>query len=164
MGAYYLHGIMSSVQATYLFFIMSAWTDSLNNLTSIFTTIAYIVASLNFITYLPSFIIWLVTFSNRPKSYLNYYRALRYTDVAGWFMFIVNLAGWIVLILVALFDGLFTSIQELDLSIPSFILPTVGFSLDICFQVMYSITYGYNRNLMKCWAFDYPQLGECSYV
>ena len=45
---------------------------------------------------------------------------------------------------------------------PSFIVPTVGFTLDFIFQIMYAVTYGYNRRLMRCWGWDFPELGGCA--
>ena len=90
---------------------------------------------------------------------------MRATDVIGWFAWVINLFVWIMLILIVLLDGLLSFIQERGITdFPSFVPPVVGLVLDLIFQIIYATTYGYNRNLMKCWGYDYPQLGECSYI
>ena len=162
MGAYWLHGVMSFIQATYMFAIMGAYVNGLSVLGALIEGIAFAVAGLNFITYLPAAIIWAMTTGKTAdtKMYRHYFRALRATNAIGWFMWVVNMAVFLVLVLFTLVDGLASVAAGTEL--PSFIVPTVGFTLDFIFQIMYAVTYGYNRTLMRCWGWDFPELGGCA--
>ena len=162
MGAYWLHGIMSFIKATYMFAIMGAYVDGLSVLGALIEGVAFAVAGLNFITYLPNGIIWAMTTGKTQDTimYRHYYRAVKATDIIGWFVWLINMATYLVLVAFVLVDGL-ASVAA-GTSLPSFILPTVGFTLDQIFQITYAVTYGYNRRLMKCWGYDYPELGGCA--
>ena len=74
-------------------------------------------------------------------------------------MWLINMAVFLVLVLATLLDGIVTIAA--GETMPSFILPTVGFTLDFIFQIIYATTYGYNRTLMKCWGYTFPELDSC---
>ena len=164
MGAYWLHGVMSFIQATYMFAIMGAYVDGLSVFGPIIEGSAFAVAGLNFITYLPNAIIWALTTGKveDTKMYRHYYRSLKAVNIIGWFVWLINMAVFLVLVAFILVDGLASSLTEDNATMPSFIIPTVGFTLDFIFQIMYAVTYGYNRTLMRCWGWDFPELGGCA--
>ena len=160
MGAYWLHGVMSYIQAVYMFAIMGAYIDGLTVFGPLLEGFAFAAAGLNFIVYIPNAIIWTLTAVDTDISmFRHYYRALKATNVIGWFMWLINMAVFLVLVLATLLDGIVTIAA--GETMPSFILPTVGFTLDAIFQIIYATTYGYNRTLMKCWGYDYPELYDC---
>ena len=160
MGAYWLHGVMSYIQAVYMFAIMGAYIDGLTVFGPLLEGFAFAAAGLNFIVYIPNAIIWTLTAVDTDVSmFRHYYRALKATNVIGWFMWLINMAVFLVLVLATLLDGIVTIAA--GETMPSFILPTVGFTLDAIFQIIYATTYGYNRTLMKCWGYDYPELYDC---
>ena len=161
MGAYWLHGVMSYVQALYMFAIMGAYISGLTVLGPLMEGLAFAAAGINFITYIPNAIIWTLTAADTNVSmFRHYYRALKATNVIGWFIWLFNIAIFLVLVLATLLDGI-VSIAAGE-SMPSFILPLVGLILDLAFQIIYATTYGYSRTLMKCWGYDFPELGGCS--
>ena len=160
MGAYWLHGVMSYIQAVYMFAIMGAYINGLTVLGPLLEGFAFAAAGLNFIVYIPNAIIWTLTAVDTDISlFRHYYRALKATNVIGWFMWLINMAVFLVLVLATLLDGIVTIAA--GETMPSFILPTVGFTLDFIFQIIYATTYGYNRTLMKCWGYTFPELDEC---
>ena len=161
MGAYWLHGVMSFIQATYMFALMGAYIDGLSVLGTLLEGFAFAVAGLNFIVYLPSAIIWAMTTTNVQDTpmYRHYFRALKATNVIGWFMWLINATVFLILVLFVLIDGL-ASVAA-GTTLPSFIIPLIGLILDFAFQIIYAVTYGYNRTLMRCWGWDFPELGGC---
>ena len=162
MGAYWLHGIMSFIQATYMFALMGAYIDGLSVLGSLLEGFAFAVAGLNFIVYLPNAIIWAMTTTNIQDTpmYRHYFRALKATNVIGWFMWLINATVFLILVLFVLIDGL-ASVAA-GTTLPSFIIPLIGLILDFAFQIIYAVTYGYSRTLMRCWGWDFPELGGCA--
>ena len=160
MGAYWLHGVMSYIQAIWMFIIMGAWISDLTILGTVAEAIGFTVAGLNFIAYIPAAIVWTLTAAdNNTLMFRHYYRALKATNVLGWLMWFFNLVVWIVMLLFILLDGL-VQIASGD-TMPSITTPLIGLILDLAFQIMYATTYGYSRTLMKCWGYDYPELGDC---
>ena len=160
MGAYWLHGVMSWIQATWMFIIMGAWISDLTVLGTIAEAIGFTAAGLNFIAYMPAAIVWTLTAAdNSTPMYKHYYRALKATNVLGWLMWFINLVVWIVMLLFILLDGLI-QIASGD-TMPSILTPTIGLILDLAFQIIYATTYGYSRTLMKCWGYTFPELGDC---
>ena len=161
MGAYWLHGVMSYIQAVYMFAIMGAYIDGLSVLGSLLEGFAFAVAGINFIVYVPNAIIWTMTAADgNTRNFRSYYRSLKAVNIIGWFMWLINIGVLLTLVLFTLIDGL-ASVAS-GQSLPSFTLPLVGLLLDFVFQIIYSVTYGYSRTLMKCWGFDYPELGGCA--
>ena len=160
MGAYWLHGVMSYIQAVYMFAIMGAYINGLTVLGPLLEGFAFAAAGLNFIVYIPNAIIWTLTAVDTDISlFRHYYRALKATNIIGWFMWLINMAVFLVLVLATLLDGIVTIAA--GESMPSFILPLVGLILDLAFQIIYATTYGYSRTLMKCWGYDFPNLDDC---
>ena len=78
MGAYWLHGVMSFIQATYMFALMGAYIDGLSVLGTLLEGFAFAVAGMNFIVYLPNAVIWAMTTVNQQDTpmYRHYFRAL----------------------------------------------------------------------------------------
>ena len=161
MGAYWLHGIMSFIQATYMFALMGAYIDGLSVLGTLLEGFAFAVAGMNFIVYLPNAVIWAMTTVNQQDTpmYRHYFRALKATNIIGWFMWLINATVFLILVLFVLIDGL-ASVAS-GTTLPSFIIPLIGLLLDFIFQIIYAVTYGYNRTLMRCWGWDFPELGGC---
>ena len=162
MGAYWLHGVMSFIQATYMFALMGAYIDGLSVLGTLLEGFAFAVAGMNFIVYLPNAVIWAMTTVNQQDTpmYRHYFRALKATNIIGWFMWLINATVFLILVLFVLIDGL-ASVAA-GTTLPSFIIPLIGLLLDFIFQIIYAVTYGYNRTLMRCWGWDFPELGGCA--
>ena len=160
MGAYWLHGIMSYVQAIWMFIIMGAWVSDLEILGTLAEAIGFTAAGLNFIAYIPAAIVWTLTAAdNSTPIFKHYYRALKATNVLGWIMWFINLIVWVVMLLFILLDGLIQIAS--GESMPSILTPLIGLILDLAFQIIYATTYGYSRTLMKCWGYTFPELGDC---
>ena len=160
MGAYWLHGVMSYIQAIWMFIIMGAWISDLTILGTIAEAIGFTAAGLNFIAYIPAAIVWTLTAAdNNTLMYKHYYRALKATNVLGWLMWFINLVVWIVMLLFILLDGLIQVAS--GETMPSILTPLIGLILDLAFQIIYATTYGYSRTLMKCWGYTFPELGDC---
>ena len=161
MGAYWLHGVMSWIQAVWLFALWSPWISQLRVMGDVAVIVAYSQAILNFMTYIPSAIVWSMTASktSTTKSYRHYYRTLRAINVLGWIVYVLNIGIYILLVAFTLVDGLI-SISAGE-SMPSFIVPTVGLVVDFIWQIIYATTYGYSKTLMKCWGYTFPELGDC---
>merc|ERR1719232_1401052 len=68
MGAYWLHGIMSYIQAVYMFGIMGAYISGLSILGPLMEGFAFAAAGLNFIVYIPNAIIWTLTATTTEPS------------------------------------------------------------------------------------------------
>ena len=133
MGAYWLHGVFTFIQATYMFALMGAYIDGLSVLGSLLEGFAFAVAGLNFIVYIPSGIIWAMTTTNVQDTpmYRHYFRALKATNIIGWFMWLINATVFLILVLFVLIDGL-ASVAA-GTTLPSFIIPLVGLLLDFIF-------------------------------
>ena len=90
------------------------------------------------------------------KSFRHYYRTLEVINVVGWTVSALNIVGYILLISFTLIDGLEDKHNY-------YIVPTVGFVVDVIFQIIYAITYGYSKTLMICWGYNFPELGDCGF-
>ena len=162
MGAYWLHGVLSWIQAVWLFALWSPYIHQLRVMGDVAIIIAYSQAILNFITYIPSAIVWSMTASKGAgtKSFRHYYRTLRAINVVGWIVYVLNIGVYLLLVAFTLVDGLITAADGNDMH-NYFIVPTVGLVVDFIWQIMYATTYGYSKTLMKCWGYDFPELGDC---
>ena len=162
MGAYWLHGVLSWIQAVWLFALWSPYIHQLRVMGDVSIIIAYSQAILNFMTYIPSAIVWSMTASKGAgtKSFRHYYRTLRAINVVGWIVYVLNIGVYLLLVAFTLVDGLITAADGNDMH-NYFIVPTVGLVVDFIWQIMYATTYGYSKTLMKCWGYDFPELGDC---
>ena len=162
MGAYWLHGVMSWIQAVWLFALWSPYIHQLRVMGDVAVIIAYSQAILNFVTYIPSAIVWSMTASKSAgtKSFRHYFRTLRAINVLGWIVYVLNIGFFLLLVAFTLVDGLITAADDNEMH-NYFIVPTVGFVVDFIWQIMYATTYGYSKTLMKCWGYDFPELGDC---
>ena len=111
MGAYWFHGIMSWVKAIWLFALMGSFVDGLRFLGTVIEALAFGVAGLNFIAYMPAAILWMISAINRSDAWIHklYLVNIRATNIASWIIWIVDIGIWLVLLFFILLDELVTA-------------------------------------------------------
>jgi hypothetical protein len=159
-AAYWMHGITSYMQSIYMGIVLGVYANSLGLLGSIYTTVSYTIAAINFLLYMPVAVVWTLTVVWESDRIARMYdRWLIASNIYGWLLTATNTTWYMVLVLMILIFFVFDS----NVVKPDIWLPIAGLSVEWILQVMYSIGYAKSRKLMNCWGWEFPEGRECTW-
>jgi hypothetical protein len=160
IGAYWMHGIVSYIQAVYQFATFSAYTSSLTLFGDTMLIASYAIAGANFLGYFPVALIWTLSVVwDDASMYKRYFGWLKASNIYGWLLTATNVTWYVVLVLYIFIFGNYANGAT-----PDFILPIAALSIEGILQILYSIGYGKSRKLMHCWYYEYPMKGYCDWT
>ena len=166
MGWYYSHGALSWVQTFFMGGMLIAYQSALEQIGTQAEAISYAIIGLNFIGYFIVAVKWSIsanetgTVLGMLNKYKRYYKLLRISNFYTWFLSLINLGWFTALILQVLIYHTFPT----GTTKPSIWIPVIGLSVEVVLRFVYSFSQYYSSKLMKCWAYDWPELGKCTFT
>ena len=165
MGWYYSHGALSWVQAFFMGGMLVAYQNALEQIGTQAEAISYAIIGLNFIGYFIVAVKWSITANKTGtvlgmlNKYKRYFKLLRVSNFYTWFLSLINLGWYVALILQVLIYHTFPT----GATKPSILIPVIGLSVEVVLRFVTSFSQYYSSKLMKCWAYDWPETGKCSF-